>query len=62
MATPQEFVLPCEKNKGSLKSSSHVFHLVSMKAFLAEKQNRYGLYYSLDIQRSLIFSQRNEYL
>ena len=31
-----------------------------MSVFLAEKQNRYGGYYSLDIQRSLIFSQRNK--
>ena len=61
MANAQDFVLPCEKNKGSLKSSFDFFHLLSMSAFLAEK-NRYGVYYSLDIQRSLILSQRNEYL
>ena len=54
MATPQEFVLSCEKNKGPLKSCFHFLYFVSMRAFLAEKQNRYGAYYSLDIKRSLI--------
>ena len=62
MATPQKFALPSEKNKGSLKSSLQFFPFVSMSVFLAEKQNRYSVYYSLDIQRSLIFSQRNECL
>ena len=61
MATPQEFVLPCEK-KGSSNLFFHFFHLLSMSAFLAEKQNRYDVYYPLDIQTSLISSQRKEYL
>ena len=44
MATPQEFLLPCEKNNRSLKSFFHFFHLVSTSVFLAEKQNHYGVY------------------
>ena len=39
---------------------STFFHLVPMSVFLAEKQNRYDEYYSLDIQRSFIFSQRDK--
>ena len=49
MGTPQEFVLTHEKNKGSLKSSFHFFHLVSVSVFFGEKQNQYGVYCSLDI-------------
>ena len=52
MATPQKFVLPCENNKRSLKLFFLFFHLLSISVFLEEKQNRYGVYHSLDIQRS----------
>ena len=62
MATPQQFVLPCEKNKRSLKSSFYFFYLVLMSVSLGENQNRYGVYHSLDIKKPLLFSQRNEYL
>ena len=33
-----------------------------MTVFLGEKQNHYGVYYFFDIQRSLIFSHRNDLL
>ena len=64
MPAPQEFVLPCKKSKGPLKSFIDFFHLSSVRVSLAGKQNRYGVCYSLDVKslRSLIFSQRNKYL
>ena len=62
MATPQEFILSCEKNKGCLKSSFHFFSSCFNESVSCKKQSRYGVYYSLDIQTSLSFSQRSKFL
>ena len=49
-----------KKIKDVWNHHSTFFHLVPMSVFLAEKQNRYDGYYSLDIQRSFIFSQSDK--